>query len=83
MTLSPTLLAELHKLDDEQIADLLGEILDPSVHCPFDASEGLLDAMAPISAAYRAAYPLWSEPDPDAGIGNAADRAYDERRSAE
>lgn len=58
MPISPDALRELKTLNDAEIADLLGEILEPSILTPFNQSEDLMDAMAPISRAYRAAYPL-------------------------
>lgn len=80
LNFSSTLRAELAKLDDEQIATLLGEILEPSIETPFTMGDDLIDAMAPISAAYVTAYPLFCEPDPDAALWNEADPRYDERR---
>lgn len=79
LNISATLRAELAKLDDEQIGDLLGEILEPSINTPFTMGDDLIDAMAPISAAYVAAYPLITEPDPDASLWANADRLHDER----
>ena len=80
LNFSTVLRTELSKLDDEQIAVLLGEILEPSINTPFTMGDDLIDAMAPISAAYVAAYPLITEPDPDAEFWNEADHRYDERR---
>jgi hypothetical protein len=51
-----TLIAELRKLDDEQILTLLGEIVEPSIYTPFDTSEDFDEALEPITDAYRAAY---------------------------
>ena len=51
-----TLRAELGKLDIEQILSLLGEILEPSIHTPFDYDEDFADALIPVIAAYRDAY---------------------------
>jgi hypothetical protein len=57
--LSPALVAELGKLNRAQLLDLLGEIVEPSIHTPFadDAqSEDFLEELEPVTAAYRAAY---------------------------
>jgi hypothetical protein len=53
---SRTLIAELGKLDHQQILTLLGEIVEPSIYTPFDTSEDFDEALEPITVAYRAAY---------------------------
>lgn len=55
-TLPQSLRAQLATLDDAQIVELLGEILDASIASPFRTSDELYDALMPVSAAYRAAY---------------------------
>ena len=53
---TPALRAELGKLDETGILDLLGEILEPSIISPFDYSEDFADALIPAIKAYHAAY---------------------------
>lgn len=58
--LSPTLRAELGKLNEAQILNLLGEIVEPSWQTPFDINyldEQFQDALLPVEKAYQAAYP--------------------------
>jgi hypothetical protein len=67
---SPLLKAELAKLDQEQILSLLGEIVEPSIHTPFDVdalSDDFMEALDPVTAAYRAAYArlAWQDEDDD------------------
>jgi hypothetical protein len=54
------LCAELKKLSPEERFDLLGQLLEPSIHSPFDhdwdEEDAVTDALAPIADAYRLAY---------------------------
>lgn len=55
--LPPAFRAEAWKLNDAQIAELIGELLDMSAASPFQQmGEELFEALAPVGAAYRAAY---------------------------
>ena len=55
-TFSPALRAELGKLDVAQILSLLGEIVEPSIHTPFDYDEDFQETLSPVTDAYRDAY---------------------------
>jgi hypothetical protein len=56
MTLSPTLRAELAKMNDAEILHLLGEIINPSINSPFETSDDLNDELIPVNEAYCEAY---------------------------
>ena len=81
---------ELAKLDAEQVLELLGEIVQPSIATPFaDLPEDFADALLPVEQAYSGAFAslqsiaLGEDADPDAAFWNEADRRYDERRDAD
>lgn len=83
---SPALRDELGKLDREQLLQLLGEIVEPSIHTPFDAyaqSEDFMDELEPITAAYRAAYArlAWQEETDAERRANEADWRRDDLES--
>lgn len=55
----PLLTAMLGKLNEAEVLWLLGEIVDPSILCPFDLDsmdEQFLNAMYPIATAYQGAF---------------------------
>lgn len=85
--LNPLLRAQLAQLDAEQVLELLGEILDPSVDNPFRYdNEQFDDALHRVTAAYQASYGRLRDAaegrcaDPDASFFDRADRLYDETR---
>lgn len=87
--LPAALRAELAKLDCEQMLELLGEIVQPSIHTPFaDMTDEFADALLPVEQAYSAAYKsleavvTGENVDPEAVFWNEADRRYDEARDA-
>lgn len=87
--LNAVLRAELAKLDAEQMLELLGEIVQPSIDTPFAVEDdAFTDALLPVEQAYSAAFAglqaaaLGEDTDPDAKFWNEADRRYDEARDA-
>lgn len=60
--MSPALRAELARLTLSERFDLLGELLEPTMGGPFDHAhvedeeDAVTDALAPVTAAYCAAY---------------------------
>jgi hypothetical protein len=85
--LNPALRAELAKLDAEQVFELLGEIVQPSIGTPFTVEDdAFTDALAPIEAAYDAAYKglaaivSGEDADPEAAFWAEADYRYEQRR---
>lgn len=85
--LPAALRAELAKLDAEQVLDLLGEIVQPSIDTPFTVEDdAFMGALAPIEAAYDAAYEglaaivSGEDADPEAELWDEADYRYEQRR---
>lgn len=77
---SPTLRAELAKLDDADILHLLSEIIQPSHKGPISfTNEAMYDAMIHIDSAYCDAYAamreIADEPDPEDAYDPAAEHA--------
>ena len=88
MQLSPTLRAELAKLDAAGIIDLLGEILEPSIKSPITVCDDAFDdALHPVKCAFIDAYDaltVAASPaiDPDAALYARADYLYECARDA-
>lgn len=57
MTLTPTFRAQFAELTEAEALTVLGWLLEPGINDPEpDLSEALIDALAPITKAYQAAY---------------------------
>lgn len=85
--LNPLLRAQLAQLGAEQVLELLGEILEPSIDNPFRYdNEQFDDALHRVTAAYQASYGRLRDAaeglhaDPDASFFDRVDRLYDETR---
>jgi len=83
MTLPQTLIAELEKLDDAQIFELLGHIVDPGKDSPFTISPYLQDCLMDMSDSYGIArYEYLADSTNDTWT-QTSDQVYDDLRADE